>query len=197
MASGKALLKPAALTAAAFGSGLFLTLLFAPFNLWPLAWIWFVPLLLAVHSVRTRLAATLLGLLTGLVFWLTCVPWIVHVIMEHGFLSYPLAVLGLLVLATYLSLFTATVMFLLKGALRRFGPTAFFLAPFLWVSAELIVTHFLTGFPWNLLGYSQIGFLPVDDPCRFRVRDLGGGPHSRAPGFLLPAELTSELERSR
>jgi apolipoprotein N-acyltransferase len=34
-------------------------------------------------------------------------------------------------------------------------------APFVWVATELGRTHLFTGFPWVLLGYSQVGVLPV------------------------------------
>jgi len=41
----------------------------------------------------------------------------------------------------------------LRSAFPRLG---FILAPFIWVAFEYIFTFFLTGFPWGLLGYSQV-----------------------------------------
>lgn len=153
--------KPIILILAAVSSGLLLSLLYAPFYYWPLGWICIVPFLWAVSAAKTRLAATFLGLTTGLVFRLTSIYWVTIVVMEHGHLEFHFAVVALLCLSTYLSLYPATIAFLLRGPLKRIGPIAFFLAPFIWVSGELILTHLLTGFPWNLLGYSQISFLPA------------------------------------
>jgi hypothetical protein len=39
----------------------------------------------------------------------------------------------------------------------------------------------------------EIGFVLVDDPCGYRVRNLAAGPHTRAPRSLLPAALKQEL----
>jgi apolipoprotein N-acyltransferase len=41
------------------------------------------------------------------------------------------------------------------------GPTAMFLAPFVWTATEIGRAHLFTGFPWVLLGYSQATVLPV------------------------------------
>ncbi|MBI5747809.1 MAG: apolipoprotein N-acyltransferase, partial [Nitrospinae bacterium] len=57
-------------------------------------------------------------------------------------------------LAIYVSIFT----YLLSFASY---PLRYILAPFLWVSLELIRSHFLTGFPWASLGYSQFKTLPI------------------------------------
>ena len=45
----------------------------------------------------------------------------------------------------------------------RLGPRSLLVAPFVWVATELGRTYLFTGFPWVLLGYSQ-----VDARCRWR-----------------------------
>ncbi|MES1255508.1 MAG: apolipoprotein N-acyltransferase, partial [Acidobacteriota bacterium] len=41
------------------------------------------------------------------------------------------------------------------------GTRALVVAPFVWVATELGRTHLFTGFPWVLLGYSQVTAIPV------------------------------------
>ncbi len=158
-----------AVLVAAPGSGLLLALLFAPFGYWPLGWVCLVPLLWAVAAAKTRLGATLLGFCAGLVFWVISIPWVVDVMTDYGGMPWPAAVGALLLLAAYLSLYPATVAFLVRRPLAKLGPAALFLVPFLWVAGELLLTHLLTGFPWNLLGYSQVRFLPAA-----QIADLAG-----------------------
>ena len=149
----------AALAGAAIISGLLSVLLYAPYSVWPLGWLCLAPLLWAIASARTTLGAVFLGLTNGLVFRLLSIPWVTHSMMVHGHMPLPAALGSLLLLSLYLSLYPATLAFLLRSPLRRYGPVALLLAPFLWVSGELLQTYLITGFPWNLLGYSQVGFL--------------------------------------
>jgi apolipoprotein N-acyltransferase len=46
-------------------------------------------------------------------------------------------------------------------ARRAFGFNAFLLAPFIWTTTELGRQYLWDGFPWALLGYSQLRFLAV------------------------------------
>ena len=158
-----------ALLAAPLAGGLLLASLYAPFGFWILGWICLVPLFLAIVKARTRLGAVLIGLTTGLVFRLASIPWVVNVMMVYGGLPYPAAFGALLLLTVYLALYPATIAFLLRRPLEKRGPAALFLAPFLWVAGELLQTYLITGFPWNLLGYSQVGFLPA-----IQVADITG-----------------------
>lgn len=137
--------------------------------MWPLGWVCLAPFLWSVAEAKTRLGATLLGLLHGLAFRLVSIYWIVHVMMEHGHLPFLAALGSLLLLSLYLSLYPATLAFLMRRPLSTLGPVGLFAAPLIWVAGELLLTHLLTGFPWNLLGYSQIGFLPV-----IQIADLTG-----------------------
>ena len=142
-------------------SGLLLTSCFAPFNMWMVAWICLVPLLWGITIVRSGLASAAMGFATGLVFWLTSIPWITVVMQNYGDLPFPVALLLLLLLAVYLSLYPALLCWILKLSLNRVGSIALFMVPVLWATNELLITFVLTGFPWNLLGYSQVFFLPV------------------------------------
>ena len=65
----------------------------------------------------------------------------------------PVAVLVVLLMAAYLAIFWGAVAWALAWLGRRFGPRTLWLAPALWVAAELLRTYLLSGFPWGLLGY--------------------------------------------
>jgi apolipoprotein N-acyltransferase len=59
----------------------------------------------------------------------------------------------LLALAAYLALYWGGVAWALAWLQARLGPRTLWLAPALWVAAELVRTHLLGGFPWGVLGY--------------------------------------------
>ena len=66
---------------------------------------------------------------------------------------------GLLV--AYLSLFPAVFALALNRLHARFGSRALLLAPSVWVATELGRQYVWDGFPWTLLGYSQVTTLPI------------------------------------
>ncbi len=119
-----------------------------------------VPLLAAVEGTDWRRAA-LLGLGAGLVFWVATIPWIAQTIVRYGALPWPLAVLVLLGLAGYLALYTAAFCAVLSRVPVSGGARFVVAAAGLWVALEFLRTYVLTGFPWNLLGYSQYRHLPL------------------------------------
>lgn len=138
---------------AAAGSGLMLTAAFPDLSLSGLAFVALVPLLAAVTGRRSS-EAFRLGFLAGMVHYASLLSWVVYTMGTYGqlplFLSVP--VLGLL--AAYLSLYPAAFA-ALWGRLRV---PLWVLAPAagaLWTALEFLRAHLLTGFPWELLGYSQ------------------------------------------
>jgi len=66
---------------------------------------------------------------------------------------------GLLV--AYLALFPAVFALLTARCRARFGPPGLLVAPAAWVSGELGRQYVWDGFPWMLLGYSQVTVLPI------------------------------------
>ena len=119
-----------------------------------------VPLLVAVERVTWGRAGAL-GFLAGLMFWLVTIPWVAPTMVRYGGLPWALAGLILLGLAVYLALYWAAFCALLAGSALRSGALYVVVAASLWVALEFLQTHLLTGFPWNLLGYSQHGNLPL------------------------------------
>jgi apolipoprotein N-acyltransferase len=79
-----------------------------------------------------------------------------------GGLAIPIAVFAAAVLVAYLSLFPAAFAVIVVFLLRALGRTrALLLAPAVWVATELGRQYIWDGFPWELLGYSQVTVLPV------------------------------------
>jgi apolipoprotein N-acyltransferase len=105
--------------------------------------------------------AFLLGLLGGAVYFAGTLYWLVETMTTFGGLPTAGAVFAAGVLVAYLSLFPAGFALILNRLHVRFGPRALFLAPSIWVSTELGRQYVWDGFPWTLLGYSQVTTLPI------------------------------------
>jgi apolipoprotein N-acyltransferase len=75
---------------------------------------------------------------------------------QYGGLSLPLAaaIAGLLI--AYLAIFPALFACVLRIALRRYGDRGMLAAPALWTASEYGRLTIFGGFPWVLLGYSQV-----------------------------------------
>jgi apolipoprotein N-acyltransferase len=144
---------PAVLTAAA--GGLMLSLCFPRASLDFIAWIAFLPLFYALHRALTPRKSALLGLVFGLVFFLLDISWNYHTLTVHGHLSPFLAILVFLGLVLFLSLFPALFCFLLALLTER-GIWLVVVGPFLWTAQEFVRSFIFTGFPWDLVGYSQV-----------------------------------------
>jgi len=78
-----------------------------------------------------------------------------------GHLEFVVAMLVNAALVAYMALFTAFFAVVMRRLVVRLGSTALLAAPLVWVSTELGRTYLFTGFPWVLLGYSQVKVLPI------------------------------------
>jgi len=145
--------------AAAVVSGLMLTGVFPNLDLSWLAWCALVPLFLAVSGASAGTGFRL-GFTTGLVHYLTLTYWLAHTMTTYGGLPWILAVPILFLLAACLALFPAAVAWII--AISK--PTAFFsliLIPSVWAGLEYVRSFLFSGFPWEILGYSQYRLLPL------------------------------------
>ena len=142
-------------------SGLLLAAAFPPIDAGPLAFVALVPLLVACRGASPRRAARL-GFLTGAVFHLILLYWLVIVMTRYGGLPLAAGAGFLLILAAYLAAYVALFAFLVAAAAARWGrvPSLLLAAP-LWVGLEVIRGTILTGFPWGTIGYTQHAVLPV------------------------------------
>ena len=135
-------------------SGALLASAFPPLDWWPAAFLGLLPLLLAVAGQPPARSAWL-GFASGMAFALLSIPWVVVTMVRYGQMPWWGAVAVLLALSAYLACYPAAFTF----ALSRFPlpPAAFPVgAAALWTALEYLRTYALSGFPWNLLGYSQL-----------------------------------------
>ena len=140
-------------------SSLLLILAFPTYNLWPLAWIGVIPLFIAVYN-KTPLQSFWLGWMQGVLFFLGTLSWVINTMVNYGRLPLPVSIFLLIVLAMYLGAYTGLFCFFLSS-FRQSKVHKWLAAPFIWVSLEYVRAHFLTGFPWASLAYSQYNFLSV------------------------------------
>jgi apolipoprotein N-acyltransferase len=134
-------------------SGLLLTGAFPNVGFSWLVWIGIVPLLAAVRNLSWRRGFGL-GFLAGMAHFLTLVYWVAYTMRTYGHLPWPVGISILALLAGCLSLFFASFTALVCR-LRPQPLATLFLAPIIWVALEYLRSFFLSGFPWELLGYSQ------------------------------------------
>jgi apolipoprotein N-acyltransferase len=135
-------------------SAAFLVFAFPDFNLWPLAWIGLVPLLLIVARKAQPWRCFLLGWLFGTVFFYGSCYWLTYSMIHFGgipaWLAFVLLLPGAVLLGTFPAVFTLALAF----AIRKWGAAALFLAPLLWSALEWGRLE-ITGQLWNSIGYSQ------------------------------------------
>jgi apolipoprotein N-acyltransferase len=112
-------------------------------------------------SVRLRPATPwqgfLLGYACGILWYAGTCYWIYDTMRQYGGLSGAEALLALFLFCCYLGLYHGLfglLVGLLAGSGRDFR-RPLVVAPFLWVAVELARTR-ITGFPWLLLGISQV-----------------------------------------
>jgi apolipoprotein N-acyltransferase len=140
-----------------------------PVPLWRrvFCWVCLTPLLYALLSRRRdgKLLRTyqtaLLAYLSGVIWYMGNCYWIYRTMHVYenipGIASFGILLLFSLYVGLYHALFGALV-----GTLNaKYSRTAVLLAsPFLWVAVELARAR-ITGFPWDLLGYTQVDSLAL------------------------------------
>jgi apolipoprotein N-acyltransferase len=118
------------------------------------------PLLVAVQRAPLQ-RAFWLGLLTGLIYFTGTLYWITQVMAMYGGLPTIVAALINALLIAYLALFPAVFAMVVSRLSWSFGARGLLAAPCVWVATEFGRAYIMTGFPWVLLGYSQVSVLPV------------------------------------
>lgn len=136
-----------------------------------LAWFALAPLLVALLRARTgeleiagatrlQLATPwqgfLLGYVCGILWYGGTCYWIYDTMRQYGGLSAPMALLVLFLFCCYMGLYHGAFGLIVALLARaRDNRRALVLSPFVWVAMELARTR-ISGFPWNLLGISQV-----------------------------------------
>ena len=135
---------------------------FAPFYLFPVPVITIACLLYFWRKSETPLQAALLGFCFGMGMFGAGVTWIYISLHEFGAVPIPIAVLLLLILCSYLSLYV-TVTGWVARKLHFEAPLVWVLfVSSLWTLSEWLrgVVSFF-GFPWLTIGYSQAPSSPI------------------------------------
>ncbi len=149
---------PVALAAAV--SGLLFSLSFPPTNFHLLAWISFVPLFWGLNKDPGPHSAAFCGFYFGLVFFALDASWIFPTLVVHGHFAFVSAFLLFVTMVATLALFPAAFGFLVALFSRR-GHSLVAISPVVWTATEYLRSVALTGFPWDLAGYSQADTLMV------------------------------------
>ncbi|MFO7766436.1 MAG: apolipoprotein N-acyltransferase [Pelovirga sp.] len=134
-------------------SGGLLALSFPRPDLYLLAWVALVPLLLVMDK---RPFAS--GFWAGFTFFAVVLYWLNIVMTTFGGLDPFSSLVAYLLLVTYLALFFAAATWLSWRVKQRLGLPVVLSLPIIWVAFEFLRGWLLTGFPWALIGYSQQHF---------------------------------------
>jgi apolipoprotein N-acyltransferase len=147
-------------------------------NLYMLSWVAITPLLIAILRARppktlqlqagikllpaSPLQAFLLAYACGILWYAGTCYWIYSVMHQYGGVNTPAGIGILILFCLYLAIYHG-VFGLLMSLLAGSGPfnlRALLLSPVVWVAVELARTR-ITGFPWDLLGTTQVDNVPL------------------------------------
>ncbi|MCK4601865.1 MAG: hypothetical protein KAU28_05335, partial [Phycisphaerae bacterium] len=134
-----------------------LSVSFAPFNCWYLAYVALVPWVLALDAGTSRRWALLWGWLGGVVFWAANLYWL-----------WWITLVGYAALVIYLSVFWFVSAIIVRAAARRSWPL-WIVLPVVWVALEYARAYIISGFPWFYLAHSQ-----YDQTHLIQVADMTG-----------------------
>jgi len=147
-------------------------------NLYFLSWVALAPLLVALFQARApetlQLSegarflparpgqAFLLAYVCGILWYGGTCYWIYSTMHHYGGASAPAAVGIMFLFCLYLALYHGVFGLAISLAARMDEQNRFalVLAPFLWVAIEFARTR-ITGFPWDLLGITQVDNIPL------------------------------------
>ncbi len=135
-------------------SGGVTALAFPKFSFFLFAWISLLPLVFIIYKKKPG-QAFLLGWVAGFFFYAILLYWIPNVPAHYGNLSLGASIGIYVVFTLFLGLFWAFFSSLSAKIRWAFPKAVFLIMPLLWVAFEYMISYFLTGFPWGLLGYSQ------------------------------------------
>lgn len=145
-----------------FALGAFSSLAMAPANLYPALFVGLSGLYIFLNHAPTPLKAGISGFIFSLGYFGFSLSWVGNALLIEDnpyWWAYPIAVSGLPIV---LSIFTAISCCLYKTLCKNKNNIASHLIFTILISlAEYARGHLLTGFPWNLYGYTWIEVLPI------------------------------------
>lgn len=141
-------------------SGVLCAFAFPPPALNLIAWVCLIPFLGALLLSDSLNRAALFGFVFGVGFFGVDLRWVYSTVVTHGHFHPIAGAITFTALTLILSLYTSLYGYALRYLTRNNFPF-WITAPAVWVCAELLKSVLFTGFPWDLLGYSQTGSLIV------------------------------------
>ncbi len=151
-------------------------------DLYMLCWVAVTPLLIALLRARqpetlqllagiklrpaSPLQAFFLGYICGILWYAGTCYWIYSVMRQYGGVNTPAAIGILILFCMYLAIYHGVFGLLVSllvgnsGTRSPFSTRALLLSPVVWVAVELARTR-VTGFPWDLLGITQVDNIPL------------------------------------
>lgn len=148
-----------------FLSGVLMTLSYAPYNLWPLAFLCIAILLFNAKPTQTSTAkdSAKQGFLFGLGWFGAGISWVHVAIADFGGLPLIVSLILMLILCAYLAIYPALAFAFSTKLLKRNieNPQTSLSNSYLWFSCllplfiimEALRATMLTGFPWLSIGY--------------------------------------------
>jgi len=155
-------------TAAAIAAGLLLTTAFPKPSVAVLAWMALVPLLVSLQGQRPG-ERFRLGFIAGLVHYLTLLYWVAYTMQVYGHLPISVSVPVLFLFSACLAVFFGGFTLCCTGPILAAPAPTIMAVPALWVGFEYLRSVLFTGFPWELLGYSQ-----YENRTLIQIADLAG-----------------------
>lgn len=150
-------------------SGAVLSLSFQGHFLSLYSWFCVALLLSSILGARARVAF-FCGFFHGLIFVLTCVPWIAGTLSVHGGMSAAGGWGVLLLIATVWAASIGLFAWMVQRLSLRSFTLALVGAPFLWITTEVFRTYLPEiSFPWGLLGYA-----PAENPALVQLATITG-----------------------
>ncbi|GAK57876.1 Apolipoprotein N-acyltransferase [Candidatus Vecturithrix granuli] len=141
-------------TGLAVFSGFLSILIFPNWNVEILAWIVFLPLLVAIEDESLH-RTFWTGWIAGFIHFAGTLYWVTVTMVLYGGLSQFFSAAMLVLLAMYLAIYLGLFCLLLRHFQQQTSFPLIVTAPVLWVALEYVRSFFFIGFPWNLLGYCQ------------------------------------------
>ena len=133
-------------------SGLLLIFSQPSFNLFPLAWVGLIPLLVCLNLSSSWKTAFWCGYVAGATFFFGMTYWIA---LLYPFANIFVTSLGCAALVAYLAVYPAIFSALLFRLQWKSDLRYIFIVPVIWTGLEWVRGWMLTGFPWGSMGYSQ------------------------------------------
>ncbi len=161
-------------------TGLMMWLIYAPHNIWPLAYVCLVPWLIGVVASQRRTTMFLVSYAMGVLFFFFSLNWlwVVTTWPPEGIAGVKIPI-GTLLMALYLGLYVPLAAWLIRFAWRRLQAPLFLAVPVVWVATEFVRAYLpvvpydarwqYTGLQWFFLAHSHYNVLPM-----IQIADLAG-----------------------